>query len=89
MLWPRSEKLVGAQEELKAWGNCKKDGLFSKVMGKSVDDFDEFLALQQISEKRKELEHLDPIHSKPRKWNKFNNFETKMRGQRNKTAEAR
>ena len=49
------KNLVGAEEELKARGNRKKDGLFSKVMGKSADDFDEFLAPQQIAEKRKEL----------------------------------
>ena len=41
------KNLVGAEEELKARGNPKKDGLFSKVMGKSAHDFDEFLALQK------------------------------------------
>ncbi len=50
------KNLVGAEEDLKARGNRKKNGLFSKVMGKSADDFDEFIALQQIQEQRKELE---------------------------------
>jgi hypothetical protein len=81
--------LVGAEEELKARGNRKKDGLFSKVMGKSADDFDEFLALQQISEKRKELERLCRLYAKPGTWDKFIDFEAKMRVQRKKEAEAR
>ena len=83
------KNLVGAEEELKARGNRKKDGLFSKVMGKSADDFDEFLALQQISEKRKELESLCRLYAKPGTWDKFIDFEAKMRVQRKKEAEAR
>ena len=76
--------MVGAEEELKARGNRKKDGLFSKVMGKSADDFDEFLALQQISEKRKELERLCRLYAKPGTWDKFIDFEAKMGVQRKK-----
>ena len=83
------KNLVGAEEELKARGNRKKNGLFSKVMGKSADDFDEFLALQQISEKRKELESLCRLYAKPGTWDKFIDFEAKMRVQRKKEAEAR
>ena len=81
--------MVGAEEELKARGNRKKDGLFSKVMGKSADDFDEFLALQQILEKRKELESLCRLYAKPGTWDKFIYFEAKMRVQRKQEAEAR
>ena len=58
-------------------------------MGKSADDFDEFLALQQISEKRKELESLCRLYAKPGTWDKFIDFEAKMRVQRKKEAEAR
>ena len=39
-------------------GQSQKNGLFSKVMGKAADDFDEFLALEQMAEKRKELESI-------------------------------
>jgi hypothetical protein len=81
------KSLVGAEEELKARGNRKKDGLFSKVMGKSADDFDEFMALEQIAEKRKELESLCRLYAKPGTWDKFIAFESKMRVQRKKEAE--
>ena len=50
------KNLVTAKKELRAWGNCKKNGPFSKVMGKRADDFDEFLALEQMAEKRRKLE---------------------------------
>ena len=83
------KNLVGAEEELKARGNRKKGGLFSKVMGKSADDFDEFLALEEISEKRKELESLCRLYGKPGTWDKFIAFESKMRVERKKAAEER
>ena len=34
------KNLVTAEEELRARGNRKKNGLFSKVLGKAADDFD-------------------------------------------------
>ena len=83
------KNLVGAEEELRARGNRKKGGLFSKVMGKSADDFDEFLALEEISEKRKELESLCRLYGKPGTWDKFIAFESKMRVERKKEAEER
>ena len=43
------KNLVTAEEESRARGNRKKNGLFSKVMGKAADDFDEFLALEQMA----------------------------------------
>ena len=43
------KNLVTAEVELRARGNRKKNGLFSKVMGKAADDFDEFLALEQMA----------------------------------------
>ena len=83
------KNLVGAEEELRARGNRKKGGLFSKLMGKSADDFDEFLALEEIAEKRKELESLCRLYGKPGTWDKFIAYESKMRVQRKKEAEER
>ena len=51
--------------------------------------FDEFLTLQQISEKCKELESLCRLYAKPGTWDKFIDFEVKMRVQRKTEAEAR
>lgn len=81
------KNLVTSEEDLRARGNRKKNGLFSKVMGKSADDFDEFLALQQIQEQRKELESICRLYGKPGTWDSFLAFEAKMRVQRKKEAE--
>jgi len=83
------KNLVSSEEELRARGNRKKNGLFSKVMGKSADDFDEFLALQKIQEQRKELESICRLYGKPGTWDSFLAFEAKMRVQRKKEAEER
>ena len=50
------KNLVTAEEELRSRDNRKKNFLFPKVMGKAANDFDEFLALKQMAEKRKVLE---------------------------------
>jgi hypothetical protein len=42
------KNLVGAEEELKARGNRKSNGLFAKIMGKTGNDFDEFMALEKL-----------------------------------------
>ena len=83
------KSLVTAEEELRARGNRKKNGLFSKVMGKAADDFDEFLALEQMAEKRKELESICRLYATPGTWDRFIEYEAKMRKQRKKEAEER
>ena len=83
------KNLVGAEEELKARGNRKSNGLFAKIMGKTGNDFDEFMALEKLSEQRKELESMCRLYAKPNTWSKFLAFEAKMRVERKKEAEAR
>ena len=83
------KNLVGAEEELKARGNRKKNGIFSRVLGKSGNDFDEFMALQKIAEQRKELESMCRLYAKSGTWDSFLAFEAKMRVARKKEAEER
>ncbi len=83
------KNLVGAEEELKARGNRKSNGLFAKIMGKTGNDFDEFMALEKLSEQRKELESMCRLYAKSGTWDKFLAFEAKMRVERKKEAEAR
>lgn len=83
------KNLVGAEEELKARGNRKSNGLFAKIMGKTGNDFDEFMALEKLSEQRKELESMCRLYAKSGTWDKFLSFEAKMRVERKKEAEAR
>ena len=50
--------MLGAEEDLKARANPKKRNIWTKVAGKSADDFEEFIALNSIKEQRKELESM-------------------------------
>ena len=65
------KNLLTAEEELCARGNRKKNGLSSKVLGKAADDFDAFLALEQIAEKRKELESICRLYAPIGTWDQF------------------
>ena len=83
------KNLVTADEELRARGKRKKNGLLSKVMGKAADDFDEFLALEQLAEKRKELESICRLYAPVETWARFIEYEAKMRKQQKREAEER
>ena len=83
------KNLVTAEEELWAWSSRKKNGLFSKVMGKAADDFDKFLVLEQMAEKRKELESICRLYAPIGTWDRFIEYEVKMRKQRKREAEQR
>ena len=65
------KNLVTAEEELRARGNRKKNGLFSKVMGKAAEDFDESLALEQVAENREELESICRLYAPLGTWDRF------------------
>ena len=65
------------------------NGLFAKVLVKAADDFDTFLALEQIAEKRKELESICRLYAPIGTWDRFIEYEAKMRKQRKREAEER
>ena len=58
-------------------------------MGKAADDFDEFLALEHITEKRKELESICRLYAPIGTWDRLIEYEAKMRKQRKREAEER
>lgn len=82
-------KLVSAEEDLRARGDRKKSSFFSNALGKSEDDFQEFVHLREIKEKRKELESICRLYAKPGTWSEFLAFEAKMRVKRKKEAQER
>ena len=83
------KNLVTAEEELRGRGNRKKNGLYSNLMGKAADDFDKFLALEQMAEKRKELESIGRLYAPIGSWDRFIEYEAKKRKQRKREAEER
>ena len=82
-------KLVSAEEDMRARGNRKKSSPWAKIMGKGSDDMEEFLALRQCAENRKNLESLMRLFSAPGTWQAFVEFEGEMRMKRKREAEER
>ena len=80
--------MLGAEEDLRARGNRKKRDIWTKVAGKSADDFDEFIALNSIKEQRKELESMVRLYASF-SWDDFIAYEAKMRKKRKQEAEER
>ena len=80
--------MIGAEEDLRARGNRKKKNIWTKVAGKSADDFEEFISLNQIKEQRKELESIVRLYASF-SWDDFIAYEAKMRKKRKEEAEER
>ena len=81
-------KMIGAEEDLRARGNRKKNNIWTKVAGKSADDFSEFVSLNEIKNKRKELESMVRLYASF-SWDDFIVYEAKMRKKRKEEAEER
>ena len=47
--------MIGAEEQLKARGDRKKNSVWSKLAGKDTNDFEEFMAIEKMRTQRKEL----------------------------------
>ena len=65
------------------------NGLFSKVTGKAANGFHEFIAPEQIAEKRKEPESRCRLYARIGTWDRFLKYEGKMRKQRKRAAKER
>jgi len=80
--------MISAEEDLRARGNRKKNNIWTKVAGKSADDFSEFVSLNEIKNQRKELESMVRLYASF-SWDDFVAYEAKMRKQRKQEAEER
>tara|TARA_R100000654_G_scaffold7928_1_gene19045 strand:+ start:1055 stop:1408 length:354 start_codon:yes stop_codon:yes gene_type:complete len=80
--------MVGAEEDLRAKGTRKKNNFWNKFAGKDADDFEEFVSLHEIKQKRKELESMVRLYASF-SWDDYVAFEAKMRVKRKKEAEER
>ena len=80
--------MLGAEEDLRARGNRKKRNIWTKVAGKSADNFEEFIALNSIKEQRKELESMVRFYTSF-SWDDFIAYEAKKCKKRKQEAEER
>jgi hypothetical protein len=73
---------VSAEEDLKAKVEKKKKSVFTKVLGKAGDDFEEFLALDKLKEQKRELESHMRLFGRPGLFDDWVSYQGQMRKQR-------
>lgn len=71
--------MIGAQEDLKARGEKKKNSIWYALAGKDTNDFEEFMALEKIREQRKELLSALQLYGRPGLKDDFIRFEIEAR----------
>ncbi|MEL0013958.1 MAG: hypothetical protein VW715_02035 [Rhodospirillales bacterium] len=83
-------KLVDAEEDLRARGNKKKNSFWGKI-GKQADvsDIEEFMALEQIKQKRAELESAMKLYGRAGLHSDWVRFQVEARKRRQQEAEER
>jgi hypothetical protein len=74
--------MIGAQESLRARGEKKKNSIWYSLAGKDTNDFEEFMALEQIREQRKELLQALQLLGRPGLKDDYLRFEAEARRQR-------
>ena len=73
---------VSAEEDLKAKVEKKKNSVFTKVLGKAGDDFEEFLALDRLKEQKRELESHMRLYGRAGLYDDWVAYQAQMRRQR-------
>lgn len=74
--------MIGAEEQLRARGERKKNSIWSQLAGKDTNDFDEFMALEKIRVQRKELISALQLYGRPGLKDDFIKFEVEARKKR-------
>jgi len=80
--------MIGAEEQIKARGDRKKSSIWSQLAGKDTNDFEEFMALEQIREQRKDLIQALQLYGRPGLKDDFVRFEAEARKKRRAQAVA-
>jgi CHASE3 domain sensor protein len=73
---------VSAEEDLKAKVEKKKNSVFTKVLGKEGDDFEEFLALDKLKEQKRQLESHMRLYGRSGLYDDWVAYQAQMRRQR-------
>jgi len=75
-------QFVSAEEDLKAKVEKKKKSVFTKVLGKEGDDFEEFLALDKLKEQKRSLESHMRLFGRSGLYDDWVAYQGQMRKQR-------
>jgi len=74
--------MIGAEENLRARGERKKNGFLAKLAGKEANDFEEFMAIEKMKESRKELLQAMQLYGRGGLKDDFLKFEIEARKKR-------
>ncbi len=75
-------EMIGAEENLKARGDRKKNSVWSALAGKDANDFEEFMAIEKMREQRLELLQALQLYGRPGLKDDFIKFEVQARKKR-------
>jgi hypothetical protein len=75
-------KFLSAEEEVKEAVQKKKNSPFTAIAGGAEGDWEEFQALEEIRQKRAELESFVRLYCEPGTWQKWQNYQLEARKQR-------
>lgn len=81
--------MIGAEEQLRARGERKKNSLLSQLAGKQANDFEEFMAIEKMKESRKQLLQAMQLYGRGGLKEDFLKFEAEARKKRRADAKAR
>tara|TARA_R100000995_G_scaffold59468_1_gene30033 strand:+ start:177 stop:638 length:462 start_codon:yes stop_codon:yes gene_type:complete len=80
-------KFVTAEEDIRERANAKKNSVFAKLLGKDSNDFEEFMYLEEIEQKKQELREMLQLYGRPGVYNDWIKFQTEARKKRKEAKE--
>jgi len=75
-------KFVTAEEDIRERANAKKNSIFSQLLGKDTNDFEEFIHLEEINQKKEELREILQLYGRAGMYNDWVRFQTEARKKR-------
>ena len=75
-------KFLGAEEEVKEAVNRKKNSPLAAIAGGEQGDWEEFQALEDLRQKRQELESYCRLYAPPGTWDRWQKWQMEARKQR-------
>ena len=79
--------LINAEEELRNRGNKKKNSFWRKVGGNEGSDLEEFMALEELKQKRAELESMMRLYGRGGLYDDWVRFQVEARKRRQREIE--
>ena len=80
-------QFVTAEEDIRERANAKKNSMFSKLLGKDTADFEEFMHLEEIAQKKEELREILQLYGRPGMYSDWVKYQSEARKKRQEAKE--